>query len=506
MTTVPVVIVGAGPTGLTAATLLARYGIETTIIDQWESIYPLPRAVALDDEVYRILARLGVGDDFAAIAWPCRGLRLVDRNLRLLAEFARDGDTGRHGYPEQSMFDQPELEAILRRNLARCPGVTLRGGTEATAVAQGDDHVRVDVVDPRTGEAGSLRAAYVLGCDGANSLVRSCVGATMRDLGFTQRWLVVDVRCDADLGQWEGVHQCCDPARAGTFMRIGRARYRWEFRLRDGETAADFGDLDRLRPLVAPWLRQVPAARLEIVRSAEYTFRAQIADRWRDRRVFLLGDSAHLMPPFIGQGLGAGLRDAMNLTWKLAAVLSGRLPAAVLDSYQVERAPHARAMIHLAKLVGFAMTAGGEWGDLFRRVVAPRLRQVPGLRQRVTDSQSPALSRSDLVLRPRLRRTLAGTLCPNAVLPGDARLDDVAAGRFALVTSARPSAAHRAELARRDIVLVPVRSGNELHRWLRRGRADAALVRPDGTVLRAGRLGVLCTTLPVPAHPTPGGR
>src|SRR6266536_4049106 len=131
-----------------------------------------------------------------------------------------------------------------------------------------------------------------------------------------------------------------------------------------GETADDYRDIGRLHPLLAPWTKQTPVEALEIVRIAEYTFRARLADRWRDRRVFLLGDAAHLTPPFIGQGLGAGLRDAVNLAWKLAGVLDGTLPPHALDSYEAERKPHARAMILLAKLIGVAMTQGGRAGNL----------------------------------------------------------------------------------------------------------------------------------------------
>ena len=500
------VIVGAGPTGLAAATLLAQYGVGCLVLERWESVYPQPRAVHLDDEVYRILARLGLGEEFASISWPCRGLRLVDRDMRVLAEFRRDRAHSRHGYPQASMFDQPELEAILRANLKQYGAAAIRGGAEVTALIQEADGVRVGFTDAG-GRPDSVRAQYVLGCDGAGSLVRASIGATMRDLRFAQRWLVADVATVADLGQWEGAHQVCDPVRAATYMRVGKTRYRWEFRLAPGEAAGDYREMARLHPLIAPWTKDVPAGELDIVRVAEYTFRAQVADRWRDRRVFLLGDAAHLTPPFIGQGMGAGLRDAMNLTWKLAGVLTGTLPEHALDSYEEERKPHSTAMIRLAKLIGAAMTQGGELGNLLRRMVAPRLHLLPGLNKQILDSQTPALRRSGLVVRPRLRPTLAGRLCPNAILDGSRHFDDVAAGRFAIVTSTSPSAAQRAAIGRRGAVLVPAQPGSELYGWLRAGRAAAAVIRPDGTVLRSGRdLAGLSAGLPAAAPPHPNFR
>ncbi|MGI6872035.1 bifunctional 3-(3-hydroxy-phenyl)propionate/3-hydroxycinnamic acid hydroxylase [Amycolatopsis sp. 3B14] len=496
MTEVPVVIIGAGPTGLTAATLLAQYGIESLVLDRWETIYPQPRAVHLDDEVCRILGWLSLSAEFSAISWRCNGLRLLDRDMRVLAEFRRDAAHGRHGYPEASMFEQPELEALLRSGLKRHRAATMRGGAEVTALAPEAGGVRVAFTDP-AGRPDSVLARYVLGCDGANSLTRTSIGSVMRDLGFTQRWLVVDIRTDAELGAWEGVHQVCDPARAATYMRVGENRYRWEFQLTDGETADTYREPAALLPLIKPWTGETPSDQLEIVRVAEYTFRAQVADRWRDRRVFLLGDAAHLTPPFIGQGMGAGMRDAMNLAWKLAGVLDGTLAETVLGSYEAERKPHATTMIRIAKLMGTAMTEGGEFGDLLRRVAAPRLHRVPGLRKRVLDTETPALRRSALVARPPLWHPLAGRLCPNAPVDGDRRLDDVTAGRFTVISTAEPSPAQRADIEQRGAVLVVARPGTPLHRWLRRGFALAAVVRPDATVHSAGRdLAALCAAIP----------
>jgi 2-polyprenyl-6-methoxyphenol hydroxylase-like FAD-dependent oxidoreductase len=486
---VPVVIVGAGPTGITAATLLAQYGVASLVLDRWPGVYQQPRAVHLDDEIYRILARLGIADEFAAISRPTLGLRLLDDRLRVLAEFTRDTARSRNGFPQANMFDQPELEAVLRTNLERYPHARLRGDAEVTDVIDTGDGVRVTFTDRTDGSVQQVDGDYLLGCDGANSLVRSQICSAVRELNFEQRWLVVDVATDADLGQWEGVHQVCDPVRAGTYMRIGTARYRWEFRLLAGECADDFGTLTALRPLIRPWTAAVEDHELTLLRVTEYTFRAQVAERWSRGSIFILGDAAHLTPPFIGQGMGAGVRDAMNLAWKIAGVHHGVLAPDVLDTYEQERKPHTRSLIRLALNVGRAMTGGARVGNAARRLVLPRLRFVPGLRDKVVDSTTPALASSALVCRSRL----GGTLCPNPLLRDGQRLDDALGTGFALITSRRPGAADEAALRRRGVVVHITQPGDTLARWLRGGRATAALVRPDRTVMRAGRdVSALC--------------
>ena len=493
----PVVIIGAGPAGVTAATLLGQYGIDCLVLDRWADVYPQPRAVHLDDEVCRILERLGVGAEFAAISRPGLGLRLLDANMGVLAELHRDPTRSRHGHPEANMFDQPEFEAVLRANVTRFPAVTLRCDSDVTTLADiGCGRTRVRFTDRVDVSEHVVDCDYLLGCDGANSTVRRHIGAVMRDLRFEQRWLVVDVEARVDLHQWAGVHQVCNPQRAGTFMQVTDSRYRWEFRLLTGETADDYRTLASLRPLIAPWLGSATDSDLKVVRVADYTFRAQIADRWRRGNIFLLGDAAHLTPPFIGQGMGAGLRDAMNLSWKLAGVLNGRLDADVLDTYQQERKPHARAMISLALIIGHSMTAGGRVGDALRRILAPRMHRVPGLAIRLTDSATPPLRRSPLVDRGVVARRLAGRLCPNAITSTGDRLDTVVGKGFAVITAVKPDEQQRSMIEGRNAVLHHAEPGTELAEWLSGAGHQAAMVRPDFTVMRAGGLSELCQSLP----------
>jgi 3-(3-hydroxy-phenyl)propionate hydroxylase len=492
--TLPVIVVGAGPVGTTAALLLADAGIRVIMLERYAAPHPLPRAVHLDDEVTRILYRAGVGDDFLASSRPCSGLRLLDARHQVMAEFGRAA-TGVHGVPQANMFHQPDLEQLLLGRVTAHPLITLHRTAEVIglddpagpAVSPGSPGSPAVTVTVQTGPGGQERAfagCLVLGCDGAGSTIRDLAGLVMEDLGFTERWLVVDIRVAGGLEAWDGVEQICDPARAATFMQVTRDRYRWEFQLRDGEDDSALLTPAALGALLRPWTQRDDLAGMEITRSATYTFRARLASAFRSGRVFLLGDAAHLTPPFIGQGLAAGLRDADNLSWKIAHVLTGRAGAGLLDSYQTERRPHARAMVKKAVMIGWAMTGGQDRAAAVRRIALAAAVRVAPVRDALAATATPRLRAGALQHRagpPGTRRIRAGSLIPNPLVrltgDGPVRLDSVLAGRTTMLTARQPERALADLCDRYGIQLLRVRAGTASDEPLRPGSPAAG--QPD---------------------------
>src|SRR5690242_10930523 len=460
----PVIVVGAGPAGCTAALLLADLGIPVTLLERYAKPHPLPRAVHLDDEVTRTLDRIGVSEGFLARSRPGSGLRLLDARHRVMAEFTRDHQPGQHGFPQANMFHQPDLEELMLARIERHPLITFRRGAEVCGLDDDDSPGPAGPAPIRVrarigGETQTFTGLVVLGCDGANSTIRQLAGITMDDLGFTERWLVVDIQVPAGLDTWDGVEQICDPARAATFMQVTGDRYRWEFRLRDDEDEADLITPAALGALLRPWTGRGDLDGLEIIRSATYPFRAQMASRFRRGRVFLLGDAAHLTPPFIGQGLAGGLRDADNLAWKLAYVLTGRAGEDLLDSYDSERRPHATALVRKAVRVGWAMTGGQDQAAAVRRIALAAAVRSDRICQAMGSTATPRLAAGALQAAPRrpFGRGVPAPLRPGGLFPnplvsaGDgppARLDTILAGRPAVLTTRRPDAG-LAEFCRR---------------------------------------------------------
>jgi flavoprotein hydroxylase len=336
-----VVVVGAGPVGLTLSILLAQHGHPVTILERQPEPYPLPRAVHLDHEVARIFQSAGIGDELADLCEPADTYEWRNGMGTTLLRLGRVG-AGASGWPLSSMFHQPRLEAVLERR-ALDLGVDLRRGCALTDFSQ-----HRDVVAIATTEGEVIDGRYLVGCDGANSTVRTLLGAPMVELGFFYDWLIVDVVLHESRVFDPLNLQICDPARPTTAVSGGPGRRRWEFMRLEHET---LGELEaRAWELLEPWDVRPDNATVE--RLALYTFAARFAERWRHGRALLAGDAAHQMPPFAGQGMCAGIRDAANLAWKLDLVLTGQAPDALLDSYDQERLPSARQAIELSIELG----------------------------------------------------------------------------------------------------------------------------------------------------------
>ncbi|MEY2451563.1 MAG: 3-(3-hydroxy-phenyl)propionate hydroxylase [Acidimicrobiaceae bacterium] len=336
------IVVGYGPVGAVAAGLLGQAGLRTAVFESTTSVYHLPRAAHMDAEIMRVLQQLGVADDVLPACAAVEGMHFINADGVALLRFdALDGQ----GW----MFYQPDLERALRAGVDRQPQVEVHLAHEVVGFEQHDDHVAVTVRDLEAGTERVVRARYLIGADGARSIVRKQAGMGVKDLQFDQPWLVVDTLLRRTVELPTLVQQICDPARPTTFIPMSGAHRRWEFMLLPGEDAAAMEQPARIEELLAPWVQPDD---IEVVRAVVYTFHAVLASPWRDRRVFLAGDAAHQMPPFLGQGMCSGVRDAHNLVWKLALVQQGLAGDELLDSYEAERSPHVLSIIETAVALG----------------------------------------------------------------------------------------------------------------------------------------------------------
>lgn len=341
-----VAIVGMGPTGLAAAAALARRGHKVALFEKHPRFYGDPRAGHVDHEIARILASLEAWAPVAEIAVPVTEYTWRNQHGQLLWEFKPANETV-SGYHSDYMQFQPVLENAIVEQVKPHPNILFRQGWEAIACAQDAEGVELTLrasrgvaAPAREGELMEIRAAYLIGADGANSFVRNALGVERDDLGFDETWLDIDVVVKRPLNLAVSSGQVCDPARPYCSLPLGKHHHRWEWSLLPGETAEEMLKPEKGWELLAQ--QGVTPDDVEVLRHILYRFGSKMAQRWHDGRVFLAGDAAHTMPPFMGQGLCSGLRDAMNLVWRIDAVLRGVADPALFDGYQPERYPHTR--------------------------------------------------------------------------------------------------------------------------------------------------------------------
>jgi 3-(3-hydroxy-phenyl)propionate hydroxylase len=342
---VDVVVVGLGPVGTVLAGLLGRRGLRVTVLERTATVFPLPRAAHIDHTGLRAVQELGCLDEVLPSTIPNPGIEFLGADGGLLMRQPADMPTW-SGVPTSVYFHQPGFDTALRTAVAGLPDVDLRLETEAVAIDDDGDGVRVTARGLRSGSTREIRASYVVACDGATSPVRETLGIELEDLGFHERWLVIDLLLDGsglELPQQAIYH--CQPTRPHVVIPMPGNRHRIECKLLPGEDS----DAVQEPGAVADLLQElVGAGSVTVERAAVYTFHGLVAREWRRGRVLLAGDAAHQMPPFLGQGMCSGFRDAMNLAWKLQHVLRCGAPEALLDTYQQERSPHVRAIVERA--------------------------------------------------------------------------------------------------------------------------------------------------------------
>ncbi len=419
-----VIQVGLGPVGLTAAAVIGQSGHTITAIERHESLYALPRAGHIDHEIVRILQSVDAEGPVLADSYPTLGYVWVNSAGETLLEFDW-GAKGVSGYNSDYMQYQPVLEDSLSDRASRDANVTLLRGWEAIGLEQHEDHVEVTIRrtevhpgSPRpviTDEERVLKGRYLIGADGAGSSVRQWLGIDRDDLGFNERWLDVDARKKHELSFDFDCGQICDPLRPRCVLPLGKRHRRWEWSLLPGETTEEFQRPEKAWELLADF--GVGPDDVEIVRQLVYTFEARTAVRWRQGRAFLIGDAAHTMPPFMGQGMCSGMRDAKNLAWKLDLVLRGLASERLLDSYAEELRPYALDWTIISLEAGKVpcitdVKAAAERDELFRSGFQPPMPDFPQVRHGVIARDEEG--------RPA---GLAGELGPQARVERDGRVD-----------------------------------------------------------------------------------
>jgi 3-(3-hydroxy-phenyl)propionate hydroxylase len=427
----PVIIAGAGPTGLTLAGLLARYGIDVLIIERNAGTVGEPRAVSIDDESLRTMQAVGVINELVPNIVLGYGSEYFSPAGRRFLKVKPT--TLEYGFPRRNAFRQPVLERMLRENLGRYANATTFFETELLEFSQAGQAVCLRV--QKSGAPLDLSCDYLVGCDGSRSLVRTRLGIEMHGSTFRERWLILDLEQTTDPTRDTKVY--CNPARPCLSLPGPSGTRRFEFMLHDGEE-----DEAVLAPAHVDKLLRLYGTddKALLKRKVVYTFHARMADRWRAGRVFLAGDAAHLMPPFAGQGMNSGVRDAHNLAWKLAAVVTGRPGEGVIDTYESERRDHAAAMTQLAIRMGRVMMPRNRFAALAMQTFFRALALYPAARAYFAEMKykpKPRFHRGFLALEKSASKdSLVGRLFPQALVmtgAGVCLLDDALGDGFVLL-------------------------------------------------------------------------
>ncbi len=485
-----VIIAGAGPTGLAMGNLLGMFGIDALILEQNAGLSDCPKAIAMDDEGLRVCQAMGLHHSVIEHLLYDIDAHYISGNYYL----ARVAPTSkRNGFSLISTFHQPTLETIFCNGLQRFPGVALQFQHTVETFEQTGESVIVTVRAPGN-VVKRIECAYLLACDGGKSGIRRALNIPMLGSTYAQKWLVIDTLDDRDPSPIAKFF--CNPSRPAVTVPAPDSARRWEFMLLPGEQEAEMLQQERIHSLI----RQVGGpSNPHIARSAIYTFHASLAAHFSQGRVFLLGDAAHMLPPFGGQGLNCGLRDAHNLSWKLRLVLQGLAAPALLSTYSIERSAHTAQMIQLSTFLGNIVMSTSKPLAFLRDSIFHTINTIPAVRNHFTEARIKPQPRykKGLMLADNTResKAMTGTMLPQpeiSTTEGNKTLLDNALGPgFALLClhddPQRAFASLKADIWRRlDVRFVAISCRDTLHRVhdfpLKRQKLFV-LVRPDRYIL-----------------------
>ena len=494
-----VAIVGYGPVGVTAANLLGQQGLKVVVVERDPNIYARARAISTDEEVVRIWQQVGLADRLNADMQPGCGANFVDAKG---VPFVKLLPVSRgNGHPPQQFIYQPALEKVLRDRGGPVPQrVRLCSNTNACGSSSAPTRVELMLADLTVDEFKRIRASYVIAADGGSSAIRGQLGIGFGGRTYGERWIVIDTKV---LKEWPGHDRLrfhCNPDRPTVDCPTPLGHHRWEFPVRDDEDERDLLNEDVIWKILRG--QGIREDNVKILGFACYSHHVRFADRWRVGRIFLAGDAAHAMPPWIGQGMCAGVRDVANLCWKLGAVLSGSLPESVLDTYQAERLPHVKEVTNRAVKTGKLIIQHNRWRAAARNHIFRTASKVPGFTAWLRNTAGSPMRITATDSLAHNGNGAVGWLIPQPRVideKGDSvRLDDVVGGRWTVlhtgpatdfwawrtagVPTLKVTPPHSVPSA--DCI---VDSDGSLTRWLEKKGATVVVVRPDGFVYAAAK-------------------
>lgn len=485
--TYDVAVIGYGPTGATAANILGQFGLKVLVVERDRDVYGRARAISTDEEVMRVWQSVGLAERPQQDMLPDRPLNFVDADGVPFIDLKISSRGS--GHPPQQFLYQPAVDHVLREGVQRFPNVDVLLEHECLRVLAQGDEVELMLADLHTDAFRRFRASYVIAADGGSSPTRGQLGVGYSGRTYSERWVVIDTKVLKEWDAHDRLRFHCNPARPTVDCPTPLGHHRWEYPARAHEDEQELLRKEAIWKVLGD--QGITRENVKILRAVIYSHHVRVADRWRVGRVFLAGDAAHAMPPWIGQGMSAGVRDAANLCWKLAAVLKGQAPESLLDSYQAERKPHVTEVTRRACFVGRIITERNRVIAAIRNHVLRTLTRLPGLDARAQKLAWIPDARYREGFLAGEKHPAVGWQIPQPWMTGTkgatARLDDMLGGHWAILhIGTRPAASQAwAELG------VPVIRVSEptLTRWLEGKKAAAVVVRPDGFIYAAAEIG-----------------